>query len=139
MVGTYKASTCAGECLITGCSLRPNHPQISGAWIAPAWWPIVVSANQGNTSSRIHYWFNFALEAMQMCIQIIWCMSMVIKCGYMTGCIGQCRWTSGWGVNSSGVHSMDLLSIIQNIYITSLKTSPENTYNFTSASNFDDT
>ena len=27
MVGTYKASTCAGVCFITGCSLRPNHPQ----------------------------------------------------------------------------------------------------------------
>ena len=45
----------------------------------------------------------------------------------------------GGGVKSSGVHSMDCLSVIQNIYITSLKTSPENTYNFTSASNFDDT
>ena len=53
MVGTYKASTCAGECLFTGCSLRPNHPEISGAWIAPARWPIVVNANQGNTSSII--------------------------------------------------------------------------------------
>ena len=55
MVGTHKASTCARECLITRCSLRPNHPQICGAWIAPAWWPIVVSANQGNTSSIIQF------------------------------------------------------------------------------------
>ena len=46
IVATYKASTYACECLITGCSLRPNHSQISGAWIAPAWWPIVVQTKE---------------------------------------------------------------------------------------------
>ena len=75
MFGTYKG---AGECLITGCSLRPNHPQISGAWIAPAWWPIVVSANQGNTSSRIQDRFSFAADAMQLCIKIYVAMIMQV-------------------------------------------------------------
>ena len=69
MVGTHKTSTCADECLITGCSLKSNHPHISGAWIAPAWWPIVVSANQGITSSRIQYWSSFAADAVQLCIK----------------------------------------------------------------------
>ena len=56
-------------CLITGCSLIPNHPKISGAWIAPAWWPIAVSANQGNTSSIIQDRFSFKADAMQLCIK----------------------------------------------------------------------
>ena len=122
MVGTYKASTCAGESLITGRSLRPNHPQISGAWIAPAWWPIVISANQGNTSSRIQYSFSFAAEAR--------------------------RWMNILGVFNMLWHNFEINKPMFELtncarfmeYLRAIFTSlPPNIYISTSASRFDDT
>ena len=80
VVETYKASTCAGECLITGRSPRPNHPQISGVWIAPTRWPTIVSAIQGNTSSRIQSRFSFVADAMQLCIKQIFVMLVHVAC-----------------------------------------------------------
>ena len=69
--GAWRTHVHASGCFITGCSHRPNHPHISGPWIAQAWWPIVVSANQENTSSRMQYSFSFsfASDEMQLCIK----------------------------------------------------------------------
>jgi len=71
MVGTYRASTCAGTCLIMRRNLRPNHPQIFETWIVPARWPTVVSTNQGNISPRIMCRFSFAADTMKLCIKKI--------------------------------------------------------------------
>ena len=72
----------------------------------------------------------------------------------MTGCLGQCRCLKattdveggGGGGGTSRKFSVWIvcfkyliwLFVIQNIKIKKFKTSPENTYIFTSASNFDD-
>ena len=112
MFGAYKASTCASECLITGYSLRHNHPYVSGAWIGGR----LLSLETKKTPAS-EFNLGSILPLMQCSCTLknlckFGACHMIIKCGYMTGCTGQCRWTSGEGVNSSRVRGMEFLFLI---------------------------
>ena len=120
-VGAYKVSTCTVECLFTGLRFKPTHPQISGAWIAAARWPIAASAKQRNTSSSIQSRISFAADAMQLCIKFffsswrishdhqVWLRERLHRAVSVRKSQHGCR--GGW-MNSLGDRSMDCLFLI---------------------------